>query len=55
MVRKLAAVWQPVIGAKPIVQQDSRGVANPVIPTFAPGFDLFADAGHQGRSGHARF
>jgi hypothetical protein len=33
-----------VIGAKPIVQQDSRGVANPVIPTFAPRFDLFADA-----------
>ena len=32
----------------------SRGVADPLVPVFAPGFDLFADAGHQWRSGHAR-
>ena len=55
MIGKFAAVRQPVIGVEPIVQQDARRVADPLVPAFAPGFDLFADAGNQRRGRNARF
>ena len=55
MVGELPAVRQPVVGIEPIVQQDACGVGDPLVAAFAPRFDLFADAGHQWRRGHARF
>jgi hypothetical protein len=54
MVFELASVGQLVIGAEPVVQQDSGGVAGALVVTLQPPLDLLADARNAGRSGDPR-
>ncbi len=55
MVGKLAPARQPVVGMKPVVQQDARGVGYALAAIVAPGGDLLADARHAGRGRDPRF
>ena len=50
-----AAIRQPVIVAKPVVQQKSRRVRHAPVSTIAPRLHLLADARHSRRGGNFCF